>query len=175
MTPRLIVDYQDSRQKPRLGWLLLGLATLLAVSAVDTKERLEGEVMALEAYAKGASTGAGSAGQAAGNSASGGHGDITEAEEVARQLATPWQSLFRSLERAYAQEVALLSVQPDVQRSSVAIVGEAKEYGDILSFVTRLKEQAPLSDVHLVGNEIKEGDPQRPIMFTISARWRMDR
>ena len=175
MTPRLIVDYQDSRQKPRLGWLLLGLAALLAVSAVHTKERLEGEVMALEAYAKRASTGAGSAGQAAGNSARGGHGDITEAEEVARQLATPWQSLFRSLERAYAEEVALLSVQPDVQRSSVAIVGEAKEYGDILSFVTRLKEQAPLSDVHLVGNEIKEGDPQRPIMFTISARWRMDR
>ena len=175
MMPPLIIDYQDARRKSRLGWLLLGLATLLAVSAVHTKERLEREATALEAHARGSLAGAGGPARAGAKSAGAGHADATEAEEVARQLATPWQSLFRSLERAYAEEVALLSVLPDVQRSSVAIVGEAKEYGDILSFVTRLKEQAPLTNVYLVGNEIREGDPQRPITFTISAQWRMDR
>jgi Tfp pilus assembly protein PilN len=137
-----------------------------------SKQRLEQEVAAMEAHLQGTSK----APDAPGGAAARGRTieiEVSEAEEVTRQLATPWQKLFQSLERASTEKVALLSVQPDAQRGSVSIVGEAKEYGDVLAFAKRLNQQAPLGDAHLVGTEIKEADPQRPMVFTIAARWRI--
>jgi Tfp pilus assembly protein PilN len=171
MTPRLVIDYQY-RRNPRVGWFLLVLGAVLCVGAVLSKQRLEQEVMVLENHLQGASKAADAPAAAAAKGRTV-ETEISEAEEVTRQLATPWQKLFQSLERASSEEVALLSVQPDAQRGSVSIVGEAKEYGDVLSFVRRLNQQAPLGDAHLVGTEIKEADPQRPMVFTIAARWRI--
>jgi hypothetical protein len=168
MTPRLVIDYQHSRS-PRVGWLLLVLGVILCLGAILSKQRLEQEVRAVEVHLHGASK----PGDASMVTAGKGRTADTEAAEIARQLATPWQKLFQSVERAYSEEVALLSVQPDAQRGSVSIIGEAREYGDVLTFVRRLNQHAPLGDVHLVGTEIKESDPQRPMVFTIAARWRI--
>jgi hypothetical protein len=171
MMPRLVIDYQH-RRNPRLGWFLLVLGAVLCLGAMLSKQRLEQEVAAVEAHVQGASkaSDAPAAAAAKGRTV---EIEISEAEGITRQLATPWQKLFQSVERAYSGEVALLSVQPDAQRGSVSIVGEAKEYVDVLSFVRRLNQQAPLGDAHLVGTEIKEADPQRPMVFTIAARWRI--
>ena len=167
MLPRLVIDYQH-RRNSRVGWFLLVLGAALCLGALLSKQRLEQEVVAVEAHLQGTSKAPAAAGRAF-------ETEISEAEEVARQLATPWQKLFQSLERASTEEVALLSVQPDAQRGSVSIIGEAKAYGDILSFARRLNQQAPLGDAHLVGTEIKEADPQRPMVFTIAAHWRISR
>jgi Tfp pilus assembly protein PilN len=171
MMPRMVIDYQHTRNH-RLGWFLLVLGALLCLGAMLSKERLEQEVGVVDAHLHGGSkaTDAPAAATARGRTV---EMEISEAEEVARQLATPWQKLFQSLERASSEEVALLSVQPDAQRGSVSIVGEAKEYGDVLTFARRLNQQAPLGDAHLVGTEIREADPQRPMVFTIAARWRI--
>ena len=171
MTPRLIIDYQHARN-PRLGWFLLVLGAVLCLGAMLSKQRLEREVAAVEAHLQGASkaTAAQAAATSAGRTV---ETEFSEAADISRQLATPWQKLFQSVERAYAEEVALLSVQPDAQRGSVSIVGEAKEYRDVLSFVRRLNQEAPLQDAHLVSTEIREADPQRPLVFTVAARWRI--
>ena len=97
---------------------------------------------------------------------------IEEAAGVLAQLKTPWSALFRSIEAAHGDEVALLSLQPDIARRSLSIVGEAKEYGDALAYVARLRNEAKLANAHLVGNEVKEDDPQRPVLFTVSANWK---
>jgi hypothetical protein len=170
MTPRLIIDYQHARDA-RLGWFLLVLGAVLCVGAMLAKQRLEQEVAAVNAHLQGTST-ASSAPAAAASGEKTVETEFSEAADIARQLATPWQKLFQSVERAYSEEVALLSVQPDAQRGSVSLVGEAKGYRDVLSFVRRLNHEAPLGDAHLVGTEIREADPQRPLVFTIAARWR---
>jgi hypothetical protein len=171
MTPRLDIDYQHGRN-PRIRWFLPVLGALLCLGGILSKQRLEREVAAVEAHLQGgtrvADVPAGATSR--GNTA---QSEVSEAAGIARQLATPWQKLFLSVERAYSDDVALLSVQPDAQRGSVAIVGEAKGYSDALSFVRRLNQQAPLGEVHLVGTELRETDPQRPMIFTIAARWRV--
>jgi hypothetical protein len=97
---------------------------------------------------------------------------MQEALVVVEQLAMPWSPLFNAIERAHTETVALLAVQPDAQRRSVTIIGEAKGYGDVLGYVARLRGEARLKNVYLVGNEIREDQPQRPVAFTVSADWR---
>jgi hypothetical protein len=173
VTPRLTIEYQDKRRGARLGWLLLVVAVLLTFDAVYVTQSLKREAVALRNHLQGKAAANGST-RVDGKSAKGADAQVAEAEEVVRQLATPWHTLFRSLEHAYVEEIALLAVQPDAQRRTVAIVGEAREYGDILAYLTRLRAEAPLADAYLVGNEVKESDPQRPLVFTIAAQWRPD-
>ena len=172
MMPPLVIDYQDRRQGLRLGWLILGIAVLLSLDAAYTRWTLEREVGALEVHLQGKTRTVSSSSPQDEKSAKPLDVERGEAEEVMRQLATPWETLFRSIERAYIDEVALLGVQPDAQRRSVTITGEAKEYGDILTYVTRLRGEAPFADVYLVGNEVKESDPHRPLLFTVAAQWK---
>jgi hypothetical protein len=170
MMHRLTIEYQDKGRGARRGWLLLVIAVLLTFDAVYTTQSLKRETAALRNHVQGKAAAGGSS-RADGKSAD---AEVMEAAEVVRQLATPWHTLFRSLERAYVEEIALLAVQPDAQRRTVAIVGEAREYGDILAYLTRLRAEAPLAHAYLVGNEVKESDPQRPLVFTIAAQWSPD-
>lgn len=171
--PRLTIEYQDKRRGARLGWLLLIVAMLLAFDAVHYTQSLKREAAVFRNHLQGKAAASGSS-RVDGKSTQAADAEVTEAADVLRQLATPWHTLFRSLERAYVEEIALLAVQPDAQRRTVAIVGEAREYGDILAYLTRLRAEAPLADAYLVGNEVKESDPQRPLVFTIAAQWRPD-
>ncbi|HZF38057.1 MAG TPA: PilN domain-containing protein [Blastocatellia bacterium] len=172
MKPHLSIDYQNHGRFARFGWLLLGVAVLLVLDAMYTQRTAESELMALESHLQGKSSVVQSSNRLSSNSTEAAEVQLREAEDVLRQLTIPWHTLFQSIERAFAEEVALLAVQPDVQRRSITIVGEAKQYNDVLAYVTRLRAEAPLASVYLVGNEIKENDPQRPLLFTVSARWR---
>jgi hypothetical protein len=97
--------------------------------------------------------------------------EIRSANAVIERLAVPWDALFRELEGAAADGVALLSIQPDPASGQVRIAGEAKRYPDVLAYVARLEAREQLANVFLVGHETKQGAPQRPVAFSLVAEW----
>ncbi len=100
--------------------------------------------------------------------------DYALARDTVRRLATPWESLFQALEASQSDQVALLSIEPDVENRAVSISAEAKDYLAALTYVARLSRQDALSRVHLVRHENRRGTP-RPLAFTVSASWEENR
>lgn len=96
------------------------------------------------------------------------------ARETIRRLSTPWGPLFRALEAASTDRVALLAIEPNVEARTVTLTGEAKDYLVTLSYLARLAEQDPLKRVHLVRHEMRRDAPRRPVVFTISTGWKDD-
>lgn len=93
------------------------------------------------------------------------------AEQVIRQLALPWNDLFRALEASQSKKIALLSVQPDAARREVRIAAEARDFPAMVGYVERLQQSEWLSQAHLQNHQVREQEPERPIRFTVSASW----
>lgn len=98
--------------------------------------------------------------------------ELRIAERAVEQLALPWDELFRQVEAASYERVALLAIEPDAHKRELSITGEARDYLAVLTYVARLGEREMLSDVHLVRHETREDAPQRPLQFTVAARWK---
>jgi Fimbrial assembly protein (PilN) len=99
---------------------------------------------------------------------------LAYANGVVQNLALPWDMLFRTVERTGNVPVALLAVQPDPQRRTVKISGEARDYAAVLTYIARLDESGTLRNVHLLSHQRKQDDPQHPLVFTVAASWRPD-
>lgn len=98
--------------------------------------------------------------------------ELRVAERAVEHLALPWDELFRQVEAASYERVALLAIEPDAHKRELAITGEALDYLAVLTYVARLGERDMLTDVHLVRHEVREDTPQRPLHFTVAARWK---
>lgn len=98
--------------------------------------------------------------------------ELRVAERAVEHLALPWDELFRQVEAASYERVALLAIEPDAQKRELSITGEALDYLAVLTYVARLGEHGMLTDVHLVRHEMREDAPQRPLQFTVAARWK---
>lgn len=81
-----------------------------------------------------------------------------------------WETLYRNIDQAVSEEVSLLAVRPSVAGKSLQISGEARDLAAALAFVEALRHE-PLSHVALLSHQIKQNDPQQPIVFEISATW----
>lgn len=171
MIPGLLLDYQQKQHPRWVGWALLGMALLLAADVAVRQHEAERQIAVWQSPAQRTAV-AGTRSQDAAGQDSANEGSMREAVSVLGQLTLPWSPLFTAIEQAHMETVALLAVQPDAQRRSVTIIGEAKSYDDVLAYVTRLRDPAGLKSVHLVGNEVREDQPQRPIAFTVSADWK---
>ncbi len=97
--------------------------------------------------------------------------ELKKANAVMSEIDLPWESLFDSVEHAASQEVALLSFQPDVFSRTVRIGGEAKNTWAMLDFVSALERQSAVKDAYLLKYEVKRDDPQRPVVFFLTASW----
>lgn len=97
--------------------------------------------------------------------------ELKDANVVLDRLALPWDSLFADVESAVVPDVALLGVQPDPHGRVVNLEGEARDLKALLTFLARLEAAPGLVDAHLTRHEIRMNDPNRPIAFTIQARW----
>lgn len=162
---RLDLDLLPSRG-PVWGWLLLGLAVAAVADLGASWKSAEDEAQArtVRARPEVAAKGDRESPEA-----------LRDAERVARSLTLPWDDLFRNVEEASDERVALLALQPDAGKREVAIAGEAKDYESLLAFVARLDRREGLRHVHLVRHEMREDDPQRPLAFTLVAGWESKR
>jgi type IV pilus assembly PilN-like protein len=100
--------------------------------------------------------------------------NLAYANSVVQNLALPWDMLFKTVEGTGNVPVALLAVQPDAQKGMVRISGEAKDYAAVLTYLARLDGSGSLRNVHLLSHQLKQDDPQRPLLFTIAASWKLE-
>jgi Tfp pilus assembly protein PilN len=97
--------------------------------------------------------------------------EIKKASEIMGQLNLPWESFFNAIEFAASQEVALLSLQPNVANQNIRVNGEARNITVLLDFVEALERENVFEKAHLLNYKIKQDSPQRPIIFLITATW----
>lgn len=97
--------------------------------------------------------------------------DIRAANEVLDRLALPWDALFADIERSLGPDVALTLVQPDPKGRTVMLTGEARHLNALLTFLARLDGTPTLAETHLKQHEWRVTDPNRPLAFTVEARW----
>ncbi len=81
-----------------------------------------------------------------------------------------WEGLYHGIDQAVSEEISLLAIRPSITAKTVQISGEARDMAAALAFVESLRRE-PLAQVVLLSHQIKQNDPQHPIVFEISATW----
>ena len=168
----LELDYLRSTPRPAWGsWLLLavtlGFATDVATSYVRARFDVEAGTERLARLSA----------RPARESASGPTGPLSQVEFAAAQdtiqrLSLPWDNVFRALEGARSDDVALLSIEPDSGMGSLTLTGEARSYPAALTYVAWLSREKTLKNVRLARHEIVQNDPRRFLAITIYAEWK---
>lgn len=97
--------------------------------------------------------------------------DIEAANRIAARLTLAWEALFHEIEAAQTNDVALLAIQPNVARHSVQLDGEARNADATLEYIAALEAQPALANVSLLSHEIRQDDAEKPVRFSIQARW----
>jgi len=89
-------------------------------------------------------------------------------------IGVDWEALYRAIDRATSDDVALLAIRPNVAGRTVQISGEARDIAAALAFVDALRQGAPspLAQPVLISHQTRQNDPQHPIVFEIAATWR---
>lgn len=87
------------------------------------------------------------------------------------QLNLPWLDLFKAIENATSQDIALLELNPDVRKGIVKGTAEARNNNDMLDYVARLGNERFFDSVVLTRHEINQLDPNRPLRFQFVAQW----
>lgn len=97
--------------------------------------------------------------------------EVTYANSILDQMNLPWEALFDSIEQAATEDIALLSLQPNVSNRTVRLSGEARSMTELLDFVEALERESVFENVHLLSYKIKQDNPHRPIVFLLHAVW----
>lgn len=97
--------------------------------------------------------------------------EIAHANTIIRQLNLPWDKLFMALESTANDRVALLAIQPDTRKQLIQLSGEARNMEAVLDYLAQLRSQETLEQIVLTGHEIKLQDPDKPVRFSLSAKW----
>lgn len=97
--------------------------------------------------------------------------EVQRANAVLAQLTFPWDAMFKELEDASSDDVALLALQPEGNGRGLRVGGEAKRFEDLLAYIARLEARDGFSNVFLVSHEIKPAGAQKPVAFTLVADW----
>lgn len=97
--------------------------------------------------------------------------EIVHANTILDQINLPWEALFDSIEQAATEDIALLSLQPNVSSRTLRLSGEAKSMAELLDFVEALERELVFENVHLLSYKIKQDNPHRPIIFLLNAIW----
>ena len=174
-TARLRFEFAPkARHQSRFGLAMLWLSiAALAAGAVQLSALLSGNARQADALAA-IDTRRGAASTPTERANARDPADLARARavrQVAQRLSTPWADLLESLEAAPARSVALLSVEPSVNKRSVRLVAEARNPHEMLAYLHALQRDARLSNVVLLSHEFQMQAPGAPVRFQIQAGW----
>ena len=88
-----------------------------------------------------------------------------------RRLNLPWRDLFDTLEQATPQSVALLTLQPDADRSILNLSAEAASVEDMIDYLQRLKQRPEIRSALLKKHQVDAKNPYHPVQFTLELTW----
>jgi Tfp pilus assembly protein PilN len=101
--------------------------------------------------------------------------ETKQANAVILQLSLPWKDLFEALEATRTNEVAVLSIEPNVKNGLVNISAEAKKLDSMLDYAASLQKLALFREVLILNHQVQEQDPEKPIRFVVQAVWELQR
>jgi len=169
MRPALQLDFVVPRRRSRVvGFLVLGISLVLAGGLVAKHRETQQRLHELEAAAALLSAPRPTLAIPRDKL----EGEMKNAQATVRQLALPWGQLIDALERASMKDVALLNIQPDAQARVLRVTAEARREELMLQYLRRLGASGNFAEVHLLSHQVREDDPQRPIQFSLQARFR---
>lgn len=169
----LRLDYQPYRPVPWVGMILL-LVVLLATTMTgryfiglgEQAALLETRIQRIKIEAKIGSE------KPVVHSAVDRSPEVKRANEVLRKLSAPWDDLFVGLEAASGEKVTLLTLRPDIEKHTVKIDGEAKNFASLMNYITALEGQSVFGPVYLQSHQVQLLDPEKPVRFSLLATWR---
>lgn len=169
----LRLDYQPSSAFPWAGAVLFVLAVIALVLTGVHYLKLNEQVAGWEAKAA-RSNDKTSVHQTAGHASSSVElaQEVSNANEVLRQLSVPWETLFQAVESSGSGKVTLLALEPDVEKHQVKINGETKNFKALTNYITQLQGQAVFGSVYLQSHQVQQQDPDKPVRFSLLATWR---
>lgn len=171
MSRELAIDFAARKRRPPApGAALLAVALMLATGLAWQYRSLSREIEGIEAQLESRQP-SGVRRAAAKPVSAEASTELARVSQVVRQLSTPWNALFAAIEAAVGENVALLGIQPDPAAARVTLTAEARNYGEALWFAQRLSAGGTLAEAFLTGHELRRDGTQRPVRFTISARW----
>jgi len=97
---------------------------------------------------------------------------VGEINMAIMQLNLPWADFLAAIERNLSSNVALLGIEPNAERQTVRIEGEAKTAEDMIDFVEQLGQDSFFQAASLLRHQINDSDRNRPYRFTMEAAWR---
>lgn len=158
MTRRLRIDF-GSRARPGawLGFALLFAGALATVIAVERYGGLEDERARLEAGLRERSRAKPSVRGPAGATQEATQRRNEAGRSVVRALGRPWEALFRDIEGAASEGIALLALEPDPRRGEVRVAGEAREPQALYAYIDALERTASMAQVRLTQHEAVRG------------------
>lgn len=168
---RLDLNFQKTPNRPSslAGWMLLMTGLALLVEAGVSYDRLQNDREAMNQEIRTSHIRLDT--QKSAPSYQFTDKDFEEGRQIINRLAMPWDAVFVGLESVKNSNVAILSIQPDMQTGLLQIEGEAKDYAAVLTLVAQLRVTKPFSKVFLLRHEVKRDDPQHPVAFALSTRW----
>jgi len=167
---RLNLDYQQLPDQPRkfAGWGLLLAGLALFVEMGVSYDRVQNEREAMRKEIRTSNIRLDAPQQPAHQYT---EKDFEAARQIMGRLSARWEPLFADLESVDNKNVAILSIEPDVQTGQLRIAGEGKNYAAVLTLVAQLRNRKSFADVYLQQHEIRRDDPQHPVSFNLSLRW----
>ena len=96
---------------------------------------------------------------------------LAQLREDFNVLATPWNELLDAIEQSDMLDIALLGIDPSVKKQQVTLTGEAKNLATILQYINKLSQQTMLSQVILQKHVVNEAVNEKPVSFSIIAKW----
>lgn len=167
----LQLDFQRRPRPNAAGWLLLlagvvTLAGLLQAHRLLTQQAAAHAVTIQRIEAKLPATDPGPRKSDAHKDAA-----LQAARLVIEQSKLPWTGLFAALESADNQDMALLSVTPDVLHHRVKIHAEARDLAAMLAFYRHLQQSNGLAQVVLVDHAVSKESAEAPVRFHVQAVW----
>ena len=171
---RLELDHLRRTPRPaKVSWLLLAIALAFAAEVATSYVKTWMEIEARTAKLARLS-GARPAREAAESTPAGplSKEEFGAAQDTILRLSMPWDNVFRALEAARSDDVALLSIEPDAGSGSLSITGEARSYPAALTYVAWLSHEKTLKNVRLARHEFDRSDARGRVSFTISADWK---
>jgi len=145
----------------------IALASVLVVRYLDLAERTDTAETQIKRIARSTALGR------LGGSREAIAEEIRRVNQAALRLTIPWEDLFRTVEAATDKRVALLSLQPNVQKRELRIIGEAEDFGAILGYIERLERGEALAGVRLVSHEVVAGTNATHLRFELTSTWRL--
>lgn len=88
------------------------------------------------------------------------------------QLTAPWGELFARLENSRPENIALLALEADTRKTEATLTAEARNAGDMLAYVEKLRKDAGFAAVTLASHTLQENDAQQPLRFVLRLVWR---